>query len=163
MDYSNITNPDILRFLKVFFCMQTINRRFYELVPEDKLDFRLTPKSDSILENLAHQVNVQYSYLQIAQIGKGKFKDFYDPNLRQLTRQGLFTRWDKLNQELVAVLFDNSNLSKTVKVPWSATPVSLLSFFWALNDHEILHNGINIVHLDALNLPRFPELKAVWG
>lgn len=154
---------EVQRFLKVFFTFQTINRRFYELVPADKLNFCLTPKSDSILENLTHQVNVQSSYLQIAQIGEGRFKDFYDPTLRQLTRLQLFTRWDELNQELIAILSDNSNLLKTVKVPWSDTPVSLLSFFWALNDHEILHNGINIAHLDVLNMERFPELVSIWG
>lgn len=163
MDFLNINNPDALRFLKVFFCYQNINRRFYQLVPEDQLNFCLTPKSDSILENLAHQVNTESSYLKIAQMGEGKFKDFYDPSLRQLTRPQLFSRWDQLNQELITMLSDSSNLSKTVKVKWSDTPISLLSFFWALNDHEILHNGINIAHLDALNLPRFPELTAVWG
>jgi len=163
VDYSKITNPEVIRFFKVFSCYQTINRRFYELVPGDKLSFRLTPKSDSILENLAHQVNVEFGYLQIAKIGKGKFKDFYDPGLRQLTRLELFSHWDKLNQQLISLLSDSSNLSKTVEVPWSDTPVSILSFFWAFNDHEILHNGINIAHLDALDLPRFPELTAVWG
>jgi len=163
MDYPTVTNPETNRFLKVFFTYQTINRRFYELVPKDKLNFRLTSKSDTILQHLAHQVNAQHSYLQIAKTGQGKFKDFYDPNMHRLTRPELFSRWDQLNQELIAMLSDPGNLSKTVIVKWSDAPISLLSFFWALNDHEILHNGINIAHLNILNIPRFPELTAVWG
>lgn len=158
-----MVNSKVARFLKVFQNYQNINRRFYELVPESKLNFRLTPKSDSILENLAHQINVQKSYLEIVKIGEGKFSDFYDPSLRQLSREKLFEIWDFLNQELISFLNSEVNLSKTVKVKWSFTPIPALSFFWALNDHEILHNGINITFLDLLGLPRFPELVSTWG
>lgn len=80
-----------------------------------------------------------------------------------MPKEYLLAELTKRDEELIAFLSDGKNLGKKVQVEWSDTPVSVLSYLWAMNDHEILHNGWNLALMDALNISRFDELVRVWG
>lgn len=162
-DISKITNPEAKRFLTVFLMYRSINRKFYELVPEEKFDFRMTAKSDSVRENLAHIINLERAYLLGVADGKFTTAKGKDETLKSKGKKELLKKLEEIDQELVNFLGNEENLMKKVSVKWNNNPISVVSFFWAMNDHEILHNGINIATMDHLNMKRFPELKAVWG
>jgi uncharacterized damage-inducible protein DinB len=108
MDYSKVTNPKARDFLSTFFANREINREFYQRVPEDKFDFRMvdTPekKSDSPRESLAHQINVQRTYMLAVEKGELKFKDYYNQDLVSKSKNDLLTEFEKADQELIDLL-----------------------------------------------------------
>ena len=81
IDLSGIKNPEAKRFLLQFLSDRTINREFYERVPEEKYDFRMidTPKrkSDSPRESLSHQIDTQRDYMNAIKNGVLKFGEKY--------------------------------------------------------------------------------------
>jgi hypothetical protein len=83
--------------------------------------------------------------------------------LKTQSKDYLLAELAKKDQELIAFLADNKNLRKKVQVKWSDKPVMVLSYLWAMNDHEILHNGWNLALMDLLGIPRFDELVKIWG
>lgn len=167
MDISKVTNLEAKRFLNVFFLYRSINREFYELVPEDKFDFRMVDtsdrKSDSPRESLAHQINVERSYMQNILNGRSEFGTNNDETLKTKSKSELLKILDETDQKLIEFLSDENNLQKKVIVKWSKTPIPAISYMWGLNDHEIFHNGWNIALMDHLSIPRFKKLKQVWG
>jgi len=167
MDLSSITNPEARRFANTFFMYRNINREFYENVPEDKFDFRIVDtqgrKSDSPRDSLAHQINVQRSYLCSIADGKAEHIKYYDADLKTLSKEKLLKELEKAEQKLIDFLSVEENLEKLVIVKWSPTPIKAISYLWALNDHEIFHNGWNVAVMDHLNMERFPALKRIWG
>lgn len=167
MDISKVTNQEAKRFLNIFLLYRSVNREFYELVPEDKFDFRMVDtedkKSDSPRESLAHQINVQNSYMQNILNGISKFGTNNDGTLKLKSKQELLKILDETDQKLIEFLSDENNLQKKVAVKWSKTPISAMVYIWGLNDHEIFHNGWNIALMDHLNIPRFNTLQQVWG
>lgn len=168
MDLSTITNPEALRLAKVFFTYRGINRKFFELVPEEQFDFRMVDtknrKSDSPRESLAHLIEIESSYLLGAGDGLGnQWGRAKRPELKTQSKEYLLAELAKKDQELIAFLADNKNLEKTVQVKWSDKQVTVLSYLWAMNDHEILHNGWNLAMMDVLDIPRFEELVQIWG
>lgn len=167
MDFSRVTHPEARDFLESFFTHRAINREFYQRVPEEKFDFRMvnTPekKSDSPRENLAHQINVQRTYMKAVDQGELKFGDYYDQKIKAQTKEELLTELEKADRELIDLLTDEEKLKKKVVVPWNKEGVEAVGMFWALNEHEILHTGLIIAMMDHLNMERFSALKKVWG
>lgn len=164
VDITNITNSEAQRFIKVFLTYRGINRRFFELVPEEKFDFRLTPKSDSVRESLVHLINIENCYLASAEEGDGtEWGKMSNPLLKQKSKNELLVVLGETDVKLMEFLGNKMNLTKKVKVKWSAEPISVLAFLWAMNDHEILHNGWNLALMDMLDIPRYEELKRIWG
>jgi uncharacterized damage-inducible protein DinB len=168
MDFSSLTNPEAQRFAKIFFTYREINKEVFKLIPEDKFDFRLvdTPdrKSDSPRETLAHLINIETSYLLSAQDGQGhQWGRGKRPELALQSKESLLQILEDTDVKLLQFLSDANNLQKVVSVKWSNHPIPVLNYFWALNDHEILHNGWNLALMDVLNIPRFAQLKQVWG
>ncbi len=167
MDISKVTNPKAKDFLKTFFANREINREFYERVPENKFDFRMvdTPdrKSDSPRESLAHQINVQRTYMLAVEKGRLKFGDFYNQELKAKSKKELLSELKKADQELIAILASEEKCKKKVQVPWSKKLIDVVDMLWALDQHEVLHTGWNIAVMDHLNMERFPALKRMWG
>lgn len=168
-DFSNVKNSEARRFLEQFFRDRAINREFYERVPEEKFDFRMviTPKrkSDSPRESLAHQIDTQRDYMSAIKTGILKFRNDYqdiaDP--AKLTKQELLEKMEEADRELISLLSDPQVAEKKVKVPWTSSPISILSMIWALDSHEILHTGWNLALMDHLDISRFQSLKDMWG
>jgi uncharacterized damage-inducible protein DinB len=167
MDISNVSNPKAKDFLKTFFVNREINREFYKRVPEDKFDFRMVDKpgrkSDSPRESLAHQINVQRTYMLAVEKGELKFGDYYEQNLKVKSKDELLSELDKDDQELIEILADERKCKKKVKVPWSKQQVDAIDMLWGLDQHEVLHTGWNLAIMDHLSMGRFPALKKVWG
>ena len=167
MDFSKVTEPEARKFLNSFFAHREINREFYQRVPEREFDFRMVDtaekKSDSIRENLAHQINVQRTYLKAVSTGQLKPGHDHDQALKTKTKDALLIEMEKADQELINLLADEKTAQKKVSVPWSEEKVRAVSMFWATNEHEILHTGIIIALMDHLKMERFPALKKVWG
>lgn len=167
MDISKVTNPKAKDFLKTFFANREINREFYERVPENKFDFRMVDtserKSDSPRESLAHQINVQRTYMLAVEKGRLKFGDFYNQKLKAKAKKELMAELKKADQELIDILADEEKCKKKVQVPWSKKLIDIVDMLWALDQHEVLHTGWNIAVMDHLNMERFPALKRMWG
>jgi uncharacterized damage-inducible protein DinB len=167
MDFSKVTHPKAKFFLQSFFANREINREFYQLVPEESFDFRMinTPdrKSDSPKESLAHQINVQYTYMQAIDKGKLSFGAYSNQKLKVQTKAELLTELKKADQELIQILSNKENCNKKIKVPWSKEPIFAVDMLWALDQHEVLHTGWNLAIMDHLGIERFPSLKKMWG
>jgi len=169
MDTTKITDPEGKRFIQQFFSDRTINREFYERVPENKFDYRMvdTPqrKSDSPRESLAHQIDTERDYINGVKTGELHFGVVYDdlktPNA--LSKTQLLQKLQEEDEELIKVLSNPDIANKRVKVPWSETSIPAIASLWAMDSHEILHTGWNLAVMDHLNIERFPALKQIWG
>lgn len=164
-DTSSITDQEAKQFIKVFLTNWSINRKFYELVPEDKLDFKMTLISDSPRESIIHQIDNLRDYINAIKNGKFNFKiDYPDLKLLNLeSKQKLLDLLDETMNNLVKLLSESDIDSKKVISPWKDTPIPAISFLWGANNHEILHTGWNLAIMDHLGIERFPELTKIWG
>jgi len=165
-------SPQAKIFLEAFSKNRAINKEFYSLVPEDKLDFRMvdTPerKSDSPRESIVHQVYVTRNYIHSVEVGEYKWSDErYEQVMKEdisgFNKQQLLVELKKTEKELVGLLSHESINSKQVKVSKNSKPISFISSLWGLNNHEILHMGWNLAIMDHLDIPRFQKLKEMWG
>lgn len=120
-------------------------------------------KSDTPRESLAHQINVQRTYMKAIKSGKLKFGQFYDPSLKSRSKDQLLSKLKKADKELMSLLRKESNLRKRIVVPWNKDGIGTIQMLWAMDSHEILHTGWNIALMDHLNIPRFEKLKKTWG
>lgn len=169
-DLSLVKNQEARGFLEHFFVNRQINREFYEKIPVDKFDFRMvdstTTKSDSPRESLIHQIYVTRKYLYGIKVGSLKFDGITDKKLfepYQMSKEQLLLELDETGEEMIKMLSDDDITNKKVAVPWSKTPVSVVSCLSGLNNHEILHTGWNLAIMDHLGIVRFPLLKEMWG
>ena len=162
MNYDQVKNPEAQRFLRSFFMHREINQEFYRLVPEDQYDFKMTPKGDSIVRNLAHQIKVQRWYWRKA-VGKTQKIEGETEKLQQKTKSELLQLLDQEDQKMVDLLSDEIAINKTFETKWSDKPVTVVQNYWGLYEHEILHTGIIICFMEHLNMPRFDKLKYFWG
>lgn len=159
MDISKITNLEAKRFLNMFIQNREINEEFYNLVPEDKFDFRMvdTPerKSDSPRESLIHQIYVTKNYIYSFQHNKIEWSE----ERYTLLMAGEWEKKDKT--ELLQELTKTED--ELVNVLSNIAPDKSLGFLWGLDSHEVLHLGWNLALMDHLNIPRFESLKKIWG
>lgn len=166
LDLKTIKNPRVKLFYQLFLPHRQILRDFYELLPEEKYDYRMvnTPdrKSDSPRESLAHILEVQLKYVNGVKAGKLEFKDIGVKHYRHMGKSELLKEMDRLEKEMFEYLTSPGFKSDTIiDVPWGK--ISAIDTLFSLKDHEILHSGWNLALMDHLNLPRFPTLKKIWG
>jgi len=150
-------------FLNAFTTNRKINCEFYERVSEDDFDFRITERSDSVRESLAHQINVEKAYLAAIVTGELIFRKSYDESLKHADKEFLLFRLDSLDKELAQLLSDEATYTKQAKTPWAPEGMPVPEMLWGLNNHEILHTGWNLAVMDHLGIERFPSLKKMWG
>lgn len=169
MDLTKISNEEVASFLRTFFTNRNINKDFFKLLPNNKLDFRLVDspnrKSDSPRESLIHLIEITRAYTDGIKTGGFDFNVSYPDlkNLVEVNKTFLLELLDNSEQDLVDTL-STLDIEKTqVKVSWSKDPVPILLSLWGMNNHEILHTGWNIAIMDVLDMPRFDSLKKVWG
>lgn len=167
MKFDNILNPEAKMFLEKFSKNRSINREFYEKVPEDQFNFRMVDtlerKSDSVRETLAHQIGVQIDYLNAIESGKLMFVSGSNTELKKLSKEKLLDVMTRIDTELADLLADQVNCVRKISVPWHEEPIPATKMLWALNNHEILTTGWILALMDHLNIPRFPKLKEMWG
>lgn len=151
----------------MFFSHRDINREYFTRVPADQYDFRMVDtadrKSDSPRESLAHQINVEKTYLLAVRTGELKFGGHYDPELKKQSKEILLKKLEETDEELLELLSEEENINRKVNVPWNKEGIKALDMLWSLNSHEILHTGWNLATMDHLNMERFSALKKVWG
>lgn len=165
MDIIKIINHEAKDFLEQFLRDRKINKEFYKRVPEDKLDFRITDKSDSIRKSIIHQVDTTRDYNNGVKTGILNFKVEYSDlkDLEHASKEVLLEKLEESEEELIEVLSDSKINERTVKVPWSEKPIPAISSLWGLDSHEVLHQGWNLALMDILDIERFKELKKMWG
>lgn len=120
-------------------------------------------RSDSIRENLAHQINVEKAYIESILNGVSKFDTYKDESLKTKSKKELLKILEETDRKLIDFLSDNKNLRRKIIAKWSKKPIISFDYLWGLIHHEILHNGINIGLMDYLNIPHSKTLKQVWG
>jgi uncharacterized damage-inducible protein DinB len=170
MYYKKINLLDVAevakQFASEFFKHRSINLKFYELVPEDKYDYRMvdtiTLKSDSVLDSITHQIEVQQAYLLACEKGKlefgaGKLHDSLKLKVE------LIGKLISLDKSMLKLLSSRQAVETPIIVPWKEEPVTVIQMLWGLNSHEILHTGWNLAVMDHLGIERFDELKQIWG
>lgn len=167
MILSKVSNKEALAFLNSFLLHRNINRKYFNLVPEDKYDYRMVDtyerKSDSPRESLVHQINVENSYLLGIETGTLKFGSTYDKGLIIKGKSELLNLLEQADAHLVDLLSTDANINKIVIVPWGKSGIRAIDMLWSMNSHEILHTGWNLAVMDHLNIERFPKLKRIWG
>lgn len=167
MELSKVTNKEALNFLHTFFLHRNVNRKYFNLVPEEKYDFRMVDtvdrKSDSPRESLAHHINVENTYILGIETGNLKFGSAYNKELLTKSKEELLKLWEEVDNRLVTLLSNEENVNRIVAVPWNKNGDRAIDMLWSLNSHEILHTGWNLAVMDHLNIERFPELKQIWG
>ena len=167
MGIPRVTNPQAKSFIEAFLANRLINREIYKRVPEDQFDYRMvnTPnrKSDSPRESLGHQIGVQKDYMNGVIHGELSFVSGDDKALKALSKTELLNKLGEIDEGLVELLSKSDIGERTIKVPWSKTPIPAISSLWAMNSHEILHTGWNLALMDHLDIDRFPALKEMWG
>jgi len=165
MDYSKVKNPGAKAFLSVYFPNRNLNLEFYKRVPEDKLDFRMTPKSDSPRESMAHQIDAERDYLGGVENGKLKFGVEYEDlkDLSKYSKADLLNMLEAEDKRLVDLLSDEKNCKRRVLAPWSSVPMSAIMMLYGMSSHEVLHTGWNLALMDLLGIERFPAMKQMWG
>ncbi len=169
LSLEKVTNPEAKRFLLQFLSDREINRDFYQLVPEEKFDFRMIDtsnrKSDSPRESITHQIDTTRDYINGVKTGVLKFRIIYEDltNPQKLSKDQLLEKLEQTAEELITLLADEGIENIKVQVPWSKESLPAISSLWGLNDHEILHQGWNLAIMDHLSIPRFPSLQRMWG
>ncbi len=169
MDISKIANPLAKAFVDQFLRDREINKEFYKRVPEDKFDFRMVDvpqrKSDSPRESLIHQIDTTRDYVNGIKTGTLRFGIKYDDltEPQKMTKDELLLKLEESEKELIEILSDPEINNRKVQVPWGKEPIPAVTSLWALDSHEILHQGWNLAIMDHLNIERFPVLKAMWG
>ncbi len=166
IDIRTIKNPKVKSFYETYLDDRKILRDFYELLSEDKYDYRMvnTPKrkSDSPRESLAHILEVQLMYINGARTGKLEFKDMGVDYYSKMSKSELLDEMDKLDKVMFQYLNnDDFNPDEIVETPWGK--VLRISIFYAMRSHEILHQGWNLAIMDHLDMPRYASLKDTWG
>ena len=167
MDISKVTDSKAKTFLSAFLANRQINKDYYDLVPEDKFDFRMVNtkdiKSDSPRENLAHQIQVQEDYTNAIIKKSLSFSAKPKSKYLKMTKQELMSKLEEADKKLIDVLSDEKSLQPKVSVPWNKDGLDPIDMLWALNEHEILHTGWNLALMDHLGIERFPSLANMWG
>jgi len=166
-----VSNPQALDFINTFLLHRDINREYFLLIPEDKLDVHLVDnekvQSDSPRKNLVHQIDTTRDYINgilKKELLFRRYEEYTDlQNPKTLTKNQLIEKLDQSTLWLIDVLQQKNIDQIMVKVPWSVKPIPALQMIWGLNNHEILHTGWNLAYMDFLEIPRFPKLKAMWG
>ncbi len=165
MDYSKITNPEAKFFLSIYFPNRELNMEFYKRVPEDKLDFKMTEKSDTPRMSIAHQIDAQRDYLLGVEKGELKFGVEYEDlkDLSKYSKDELLKMLETEDKRMIDLLANEESCKRLVKAPWSPVPMPAVSMLYGMNSHEILHTGWNLALMDHLGIERFPSLKKMWG
>ncbi len=167
-DIEVVHHEEAEAFINTYYLHWKINRKFYELVREKDYDFRMVntndTKSDSIRESLVHHIYVMQKYIYALRKGKlafdGKTDLKVDPKASKLDLlEILDTSFDTLTE----LVNDEKIMSKGVKVTWNKEKVDGFGVLNGLYEHEILHTGWNLALMDHLEIPRFEELKDMWG
>lgn len=166
-----VTNLQVLDFINTFLLHRDINREYFLLIPEGKLDVHLVDnekvQSDSPRKNLIHQIDTTRDYINGILKGELRFgrneeyTDLQKPDM--LSKNELIEKLDESTLWLMEVLAHKNIETIKVKVKWSKDLIPALQMIWGLNNHEILHTGWNLAYMDFLGILRFPKLKAMWG
>ncbi len=167
-DIEVVQDEEAEAFINTYYLHWKINRKFYELVREKDYDFRMVDnpeaKSDSIRESVVHHIYVMQKYIYALRKGKlafdGKTDLKVDP---RASKPDLLDILDDSFETLSELINNEEVMSVGVKVPWSKEKVDGFGVLNGLYEHEILHTGWNLALMDHLGIPRFEELKDMWG
>ena len=150
-----------------FLLNRGINKAFYSNLGEESYGFRMVDtndrRSDTPRESLKHIITVSRNYIHGCEEGEIKFDETYDDLERSETKEDLLALLDENSDSFEAFLSERDIDTKSVKVPWMDDPILAVEALYGINSHEILHQGWNLAIMDHLNMPRFKELKEMWG
>ena len=166
LDAASVPDGQARTFLQLYAPHRDMLRDFYEQLPEERYDFRLTDgpalRSDSPRESLAHVLETRLIYLNAVRSGTLNFAPPDIEPLRQASKTVLLAAWDRIEADMLA-MFNSPHFDadKVVVCPWGDWTAA--QTLYLIRDHEILHVGWNLALMDALGLPRFQSLREYWG
>ena len=165
VDVGEITRPEVRRFFELYLPHRQVIRHFYELLPDDKLDYRMLDtngrRSDSPRESLVHILETQLAYFNGIKSGSLSWDEMGAEQHRSLDKQQLLSELAALDEEMYRYT-TRPEFDPTSKVENSGDETAL-SVLYLIRDHDILHTGWNLALIDHLGLERYPSLADIWG
>lgn len=163
LNTSSVTDPEAKIFVETWLIQRNLNKEIYDSVPEDKFDFKVTPRSLSTRENLIYQIKVHDNYLKCVEEGVLIHGKHYEElKLDGLGKKELLETWDNIDKKIIEFLSSEKMKKKVILSP-NNKEVSVIIALWGLEGHEKYHLGRISVTLEALNIPRSESLKQNWG
>jgi hypothetical protein len=165
-DIGVIADPEARNAYAVFLPQRQLIRDFYELLPDDRFDFRMvdtpTRRSDSPRESLIHIIETQLAYFGGMTDKKLAFGSVDAEPFRAMTRRQLLDELERIDQRVFDHIADPAfDPNAAVQAPWGV--MRAVDLLFVMRDHDILHVGWNLALMDHLGMPRFDSLKQYWG
>lgn len=157
-----INDPQIKQFFQSYLPQRHIVRDFYELVPDDKLDYRMVDRADSPRESLIHILETQLAYFGGVKSGNLSFDAMGAERYQAISKQQLLDELAALDEEMYRYA-SAPGFDPTARVETSWGDETALSVLYLVRDHDILHVGWNLALMDHLEMERYQSLVDIWG
>lgn len=165
-DLDTLSDPQVKRFFQAYLPHRQVVRDFYDLLPDDKLDYRMvdTPdrRADSPYESLAHILETQLAYFEGIRSGSLSFDSMGAERYREMSKQQLLDELAALDEEMRRFT-TQPEFDPAARVETSWGDETALSVLYLIRDHDILHAGWNLALMDHLGMERYQTLIDIWG
>lgn len=166
IDVDTISDPQVRQFFRVYLPHRQVVRDFYELLPEDKLTYRMVDtdgrRSDSPHESLVHILETQLAYFEGIKSGSLSFDAMGAERYAAMSKRQLLDELAALDEEMyrhaAGPAFD-----PLARVETSWGDETALGVLALVRDHDILHAGWNLALMDHLGMERYQSLVDIWG
>lgn len=166
IDVDSIGNPAVKQFFQAYLPQRQIIRDFYNLVPDDKLDYRLVDsasrKADSPHESLVHILETQLAYFDGLKSGGLSFDSMGAERYQAMSKGQLLHDLAALDEEMYRHT-SAKEFDPMFKVETSWGEETALSVLYLVRDHDVLHIGWNLALMDHLGMERYQSLVDIWG
>ena len=161
-----ISDQQVRQFFQDYLPQRQTVRDFYELLPDDKLDYRMVDKgsrrADSPRESLIHILETQLAYFDGIKSGSLDFDSMGAERYQAMSKQQLLDELATLDEEMYRHT-TSPGFDPTAKVNTTWGDETTLSVLYLVRAHDILHVGWNLALMDHLDMERYQSLVDIWG
>lgn len=166
IDVETIGNTQVRQFFQAYLPQRQVVRDFYELLSDDKLDYRMVDtadrRADSPRESLIHILETQLAYFDGIRSGSLSFEVAGTERYRAMSKQQLLDELAALDEEMYRYATrPDFDAASRVETSWGDE--TALSVLQLVRDHDILHVGWNLALMDHLGIERYQSLIDIWG
>ncbi|HEY0070781.1 MAG TPA: DinB family protein [Chloroflexia bacterium] len=166
IDADTISDPQVRQFFQAYLPQRQIVRDFYELLPDDKLDYRIVEtgnrRADSPRESLVHILETQLAYFNGITSGSLDFESMGAERYQAMSKQQLLDELAALDEKMYRhSTSPDFDPAATISTSWGDE--TTLGVLYLVRDHDILHIGWNLALMDHLDVERYQSLVDIWG
>jgi uncharacterized damage-inducible protein DinB len=166
IDIETISDAGVRQFFQAYLPHRQIIRDFYQLLPDDKLDYRMVDtserRSDSPRESLVHILETQLAYFDGIRSGNLSFDSMGAERYQAVSKQQLLDELAAVDEEIYRYA-TSAEFDAAGRIETSWGDETALSVLHLVRDHDILHAGWNLALMDHLGLERYQSLTDIWG